>query len=246
MPPEDLDSTRRQLEKWRINPPVDSALTDQVLQRMRQSTAASPPRSTFGDWLNQFWQRPLYAGGLALLSISVGGVLAVLTNPFGNSSIDPELPAGYRLVIDPLYRLDQANQPAEASWQFSVGAVNESLSWLREELDLTSEQYVKLESLHQEFGPTFASIFQDLQLRESEVQNFEIMRRESELIDFLQVYRVRNDYRQLQQRASSSTAELVERVSQLVNTKQRQRYFELLKIGPRQSTRLNDSGTTRV
>ncbi|MBT5902213.1 MAG: hypothetical protein HOH58_08915 [Opitutaceae bacterium] len=235
MASDDFDPTQRRLCQWRVDPPCDPNLTDKVLQRIRVETRPAPRQSPLLIWLKETWQRPVYVGALALVLILTGVLISTITHQFRGSPDNVVPTEDYRFAIDPLYRLTESGESFITGAQPAPDTVGDSLEWLRTELGLTDHQFQKLASLHEEFTPTFASIFHDLQQQKSAVEQFETMRRESELIDFIQVYRVTTDYRHLQDRASTSTAELVARVTQLVDAKQRSHYLELLKIAPEQS-----------
>lgn len=246
MSSDDSESTRRRLSHWRVDPPSDPNLTDKVLRRIRSESRSSPRQSTLVFWLKERWQNPVYVGAIASLLILTGVLLSTATNHFSGSPNHGIPTEEYRFAIDPLYRLTESVDPFAPGGQLDADVVEESLEWLRSELGLTDHQFQKLTSLHEEFTPIFASVFSDLQQQRAEVAQFETMRKESEVIDFIQVYRVTTDYRDLQERATTSTADLVERVSQLVDAKQRSRYLELLKIAPEQSTHVDEVAPRHV
>lgn len=246
MPSDDFETTRQRLSRWRVDPPTDPQLADKVLQRMRNESSALPRRSPLVTWFIERWQHPVYAGAIALVLIFTGVLLSLFTIQFRESPKNVVPPEEYRFAIDPLYRLTESADPLATGGRLDESTVEESIEWLRNELGLTDDQFRKLASLHEEFTPTFAHIFHDLQLQRAQVAQFEAMRRESELIDFIQVYRVTKSYRHLQDRASTSTAELVARVSQLVDPKQRSRYLELLKIKPEPSTNSDEAAPPHV
>lgn len=246
MPSDDLEPTRRRLSQWRIDPPSDPDLAAKVLQRIRNESSAPPRRSPLITWFIERWQHPVYAGAIAVVLILSGVLLSLLIDQFRGSPLNSVPTEEYRFAIDPLYRLTEAVDPLATGGQLDESTVEESIEWLRNELGLTDDQFRKLASLHEEFTPTFAHIFQDLQRQRAEVEQFEAMRRKSELIDFIQVYQVTKNYRHLQDRASTSTAELVDRVSQLVDAKQRSRYLELLNIAPEQSMNLDEAAPRHV
>ncbi len=242
MSSDDLEPTRRRLSQWRVDAPTDTDLAGKVLRRIRNESA--PPatdRLPLTTWLQSLWRQPVYAGAIALFLILTGVMISNVILQFRGQSESVAPTDGYRIAIDPLYRLTESLDALAMGRPSSDVAVGESLEWLRSELGLADQQFHKLASLHEEFSPTFANIFRDLQQQKAEVEHFEAMRQERELIDFIQVYRVTTNYRDLQYRSSTSTAELVARVSQLVDAKQRSRYLELLSIAPEQSTNVDEA-----
>ncbi|MDB4385281.1 hypothetical protein N9023_03910 [Opitutaceae bacterium] len=246
MQPEDLESTRRQLSSWQVEPPRDPELRDKVLRQIRSAQASPPEAPSFSTWVQQLWRHPLYAGGLAVLLIMVGMTATFLSHAPDANPEHLNTPTEYRLAIDPLYRLSEAAAMTDRNASLTTDSMDDSLRWLQQELGLTREQYGKLEVLHREFSPTFSSLLTGLQSRLDEVHHLEVMRRQSETIDFMHVYRVNEDYRDLQAQSTSSTAELVARVSEVVTPEQNQRYRELLQLKIEQASPSDDRDSPQV
>lgn len=224
-PPEDPHNL---LEKWEIKPPPDIHLADRVINQIRTSPAASPAEPPLSSWLAWLVKRPVYVGGFAAVFLVTGGLIALMAVLMLRESNPTASPVEYRLVIDPVYRLTQSAELSPPRDLADADAMIEALNWLKKELRLDGDQFSKLVSLHGNFEATFAGQFQDLQASEALMNDFDQLRFQSELIDFIEVYRTLENFKKQRVRASETTADLVHQVSEIVTSEQRGRYLELL------------------
>ncbi len=234
---DDSNDVHRRLDAWTFEPRPDPLLADRVIaegerrQRHDQTTSPSPDSPLLG-WLTRLLQQPGFAGAFAVLFLLLGGVGTLLLLNLVSDHENPARSVEYRLVIDPLYRLNPPAEVTSVQHQIDAGSVDGSLHWLRRELGLDQAQFDRLRALHREYDLVFARLFEDLRTTEDRVQDFEALRRQRELVDFMEVFRVLETFRQLEAESSRSTSEYVSRVSRIVSAEQRHRLLELLESTP--------------
>ena len=232
MPPPSSFDPRQRLDQWQVDPPPDVELADQVLRRIRESELDELDKPSLLSWLIGLMQRPAYTGGFAAVFLIVGGVIALMAVYVLRSTGSGVAPVEYRLVIDPVYRLAQAEENIGDRASESHEIMSASLHWLKKELQLNEEQFTKLASLHGSYEATLTGQFAGLRASEAMMQDFDQLRFQSELIDFIEVYHAQENFRRQREQATETTADLVRQVSQIVTSEQRGRYLQLLQDLP--------------
>lgn len=231
----DNDKLRRALDRWDSGFRADPHLLFKVraeAERRREEELAWEDERPFFGWLKSALARPAFAGGFACLFVLVGvGVSQLFLNGFSRTS--DELTLTYRLSIDPLYRLQAVAGVDEIRGQASVPGAQApvllaGLGWLQGQLDLSPPQYDQISALHGDYKSAFDTLFVRLLESHHDYQEFDRMRMSNDVIDYFKVYELLQTQKQLSEESTRLTAELLEKVGEVIEPGQRARYRKLL------------------
>lgn len=115
----------------------------------------------------------------------------------------------------------------------SIENLEAQLAWMRTELQLSDEQFGRIQRLHQASHPRLQEIAAQLSHLQVEFAEFERTRQSGERVDFLEFARFVETQRSLNQARLASTKELVLASAEVMTPTQRARYLDwVAPIGP--------------
>lgn len=225
------------MDRWESKFSADSGLLFKVMAEgaRREREASSDEPGSLIEWLRGTLARPAFAAGFAVLFIFVGaGVSQFFHQGLGRNAED--LTLTYRLSIDPLYRMKAVAgiedlksgvaEDAQLSKEQATVLLT-SLGWLQGELGLTEPQYDKISALHSDYGSEFDKLFAELMQSHQAYREIDRKRMSNDVVDYFELYELLQRQKQLSEESSRLTAELMERVSEVINPEQRERYRKL-------------------
>jgi len=114
--------------------------------------------------------------------------------------------------------------------QAPVGAdsLDTQLAWMKSELNLTDEQYLRIKELHQASSPRLRALAAQVGELQKEFSAFEELRRTRDRVDFLDFARFVDARRHVNRECLDSTRELVLASAEVMTPQQRQRYLRLI------------------
>ncbi len=102
------------------------------------------------------------------------------------------------------------------------------LDWMRRELQLTPAQYATIRAIHESSTANLISLSAQVAHMRRELAEFERVRSTVGEIDFLEFAQFVEQRRAVDHQSRAATAELVARISDVMNVEQRSRYLALL------------------
>ncbi|MDQ8204540.1 hypothetical protein [Pelagicoccus sp. SDUM812003] len=230
----DLDEV---MDRWDADFRSDSNLAFRVVAEGARRQRAQGATDSLIDWLKTALERPGLAAAFAILFILVGVGIGQFLQLRARST-EEDLTLTYRLTIDPLYRLkavagvddlnssDALKSPRLTEEQANV--LLSSLGWLQGELGLSEPQYEKISALHSDYEREFDALFVELIQSHQAYQEIDSKRLANDVIDYFELYQLLQEQRRLSEESSRLTSELMQKVSQIIEPAQRERYRKLL------------------
>jgi len=105
-----------------------------------------------------------------------------------------------------------------------------ALAWLRQDLQLSDEQFARLKSIHESSGPQLQELAVEAERMRAEFAAFERRRQTDGEIDFLAFARFVDEQRALDRVCSESTRRLIAAAMDVMTPTQRARYLD--RFGP--------------
>ena len=102
------------------------------------------------------------------------------------------------------------------------------LSWMKEELDLSEEQFALIKDLHEASSPRLRALAADVARMQSEFAAFENTRRTSDRVDFIEFAQFVETRRNINRQCLESTRQLVMASAGVMNPAQREQYLGLV------------------
>jgi hypothetical protein len=102
------------------------------------------------------------------------------------------------------------------------------LAWMRTELQLNDAQFARIKEIHQASGPHLRAIAAQLAGLQAEFRAFELSRRTTDQVDFLEFARYVELRRHVNSESQDSTHRLVLAAAGVMTPEQRQRYIRLV------------------
>ena len=211
------------LQAWKVSLDPDPGLGSKVLQRARESAS----RDAFFSPLRS---RMRFISHVAVAAAILLGVFFV-SQWMERARIRNEL--GYTMLIDPVYRVQALDGIAgRPSVDTGRDRFIERLAWMQDRLDLSSDQFLQLVQLHQDYADRFDRIYEELLLVQREYGEFEQLRQDSDQIDFIALYDVLTERNDLEDNAHSLSSELISRALSILNPVQRKAYLSVVQRIP--------------
>ncbi len=108
------------------------------------------------------------------------------------------------------------------------GDLSCQLSWMREDLSLTDEQFARVVELHARSSSHLRQLALDIARMDSEFAAFEQTRRSEGRVDFLEFARFVAERREIEAAADHSARTLIEATADVMSPHQRSRYLALV------------------
>lgn len=105
-----------------------------------------------------------------------------------------------------------------------------ALAWLRQDLQLTDEQFARLKTIHESSSPQLHELAAEAERMRAEFAAFERRRRTDGEIDFLAFARYVDEQRAFDRICSESTRRLIAAATDVMTPAQRARYLD--RFGP--------------
>lgn len=102
------------------------------------------------------------------------------------------------------------------------------LAWIKDELRLSDAQYAHIRELHEESGPRMRALAMQLAQMQQELTAFEMTRRASDRVDFIEFARFVEARRNVDRECLESTRELVRAAASAMTPRQREHYFGIV------------------
>lgn len=224
--PEDK-SLDKLLEEWNPNFHPDESLQERIAVRIQ---AAETQKKVSGEQrrIIQLFSNAKFAGIAAAVLVLLG---VFLGNRFSGAKelSHSELATIYRSSIDPVYRLmnDNAFDPSDPRQ-------TKTIAWLESELRLSNPQISEFEALHRSYNNVFNSIHAELRSLKNGYDEFENIRRSTDLIDFIALYDLLEKQRSIRMESLEETNSLIQRTLEILDSEQ-QKVFDNLVNAPQTS-----------
>ena len=201
----------KMLSKWEVSAPDDCGIHQNVLRRIRVSEAErrnSPP--AFG--------RIMAFAGITVACLSLCTALLFYREISNRQNI-----RNYFLTIDPV-----AHAAERLPYSNDVSVVN-MLAWMQDRFDLSREQFSELVALHESYSDRFEDLYVTLLNAEDRFSNFETSRISGDTIDFMALYDLLMERKELRANAENTSRDLIRDVLDVLTPEQRREYISLLK-----------------
>ncbi|MDQ8202267.1 hypothetical protein [Pelagicoccus sp. SDUM812003] len=110
----------------------------------------------------------------------------------------------------------------------SIVADSCEMEWLRDELDLSEEQYARVTRLHSDREKQIRALSKKVRELELILAEFEAERVREGYVDFLEIQNYLEAKRKLDEACEKSTNDLIASVVDVMNVEQRKRYFSIV------------------
>jgi hypothetical protein len=107
------------------------------------------------------------------------------------------------------------------------------LAWIKTDLQLTSDQYARIKTIHQQSHPHLLNLASSVARMRDEFAAFDRQRKTTGEIDFLEFARFVDERRRIDRDCLLSTRQLVDASADLLTPGQRERYLTLLPLAVR-------------
>ena len=109
-----------------------------------------------------------------------------------------------------------------------LDSLDGQLSWMRQELNLTDEQYARIRELHEASSPRLRALAADVARMQAEFAAFENTRRTSDRVDFIEFAQFVETRRNINLQCLESTRQLVLASAGVMTPEQRLHYLGLV------------------
>lgn len=110
----------------------------------------------------------------------------------------------------------------------SVVALDCEMEWLREELDLSEEQFASVTRVHSESGKQIKALSRKVRELELMLAELEAERVREGYVDFLEIRSYMEVKQKLDEACAKSTSDLIASVGNLMDMDQRKRYYSIV------------------
>jgi hypothetical protein len=219
MDKQNRDPLENRLSEWKVDLPTDPQLGNHVLNRIAAARTRRAPAAIIPVLK---WSTGL-AAALAFLAV------IFINDRDAREELLADNAGTYQLMIDPVSRAHTAKAPATG---LNGDSLIDQLAWMQDRLDLSQEQFLELVDLHNRYAGQFETLYTELVRLESRYEEFEQLRVNNEMIDFLALYEVLSERKEKEGSAMALSRELVARVSAILRADQRGNYLSLIKFRP--------------
>lgn len=221
-----FEPLNRQLDAWKVEPPLDPDLKAQVMQRIaweERSRRSGDAQRLFGS----NWPLILMGGVAACVLLLIGSFAGMQWAK--NSSLQEVgiQQQAYLQLIDPVARLQDSSADLQSSEVERPNLVS-MLSWMQGQLNLSKDQFVELVELHQQYELQFEELYRNLLEVRRSYDGFESLRANNQMIDFVALYDLLERRRALESDAHQTSGALVKAILQILDSKQGQNYLAVL------------------
>lgn len=109
-----------------------------------------------------------------------------------------------------------------------LDSLDGQLAWMKEELNLSEEQFSRIKELHEESSPRLRALAADVARMQAEFAAFENTRRTSDRVDFIEFAQFVETRRNINRQCQESTRQLVLASAGLMTPQQRTHYLGLV------------------
>jgi hypothetical protein len=111
---------------------------------------------------------------------------------------------------------------------YPVGSLDGELAWMKTELQLSDAQFARIKELHEESSPRLRALAIQVAQMQQEFAAFEHSRRTSDRVDFIEFAQFVETRRAINRECMESTRRLVLASAGVMNSRQRERYLDLV------------------
>jgi hypothetical protein len=111
---------------------------------------------------------------------------------------------------------------------YDPGTLEGQLAWMKSELHLSNEQFLRIRELHEASSPRLRSLASQVAQMQSEFAAFENTRRNSDKVDFIEFAQFVEDRRNISRECLASTRSLVLAAAGEMTPAQRRQYFGIV------------------
>lgn len=209
------DLIRQRLRQWEPVLEEDPGLAAHVLNRI----GAGGPRDALARSLLRWrWLAAGLGAAAALLLVWLAGSYQA------NRELRQD--RAYLSLIDPVFRSQSEALPAGA--EAGNLSLIDQLAWLQDRLDLSRDQFLELVNMHQRYAGQMDTLYRQLIELDGMYAAFEASRLRDEPIDFISLYDVLVERREVVSDSRAIREELVSMVESILNPAQRVAYMALL------------------
>lgn len=109
-----------------------------------------------------------------------------------------------------------------------LDSLDGQLAWMKQELNLSEEQFSRIKELHEESSPRLRALAADVARMQAEFAAFENTRRTSDRVDFIEFAQFVETRRNINRQCQESTRQLVLASAGLMTPQQRTHYLGLV------------------
>lgn len=109
-----------------------------------------------------------------------------------------------------------------------LDSLDGQLAWMKEELNLSEEQFARIKNLHEESSPRLRALAADVARMQAEFAAFENTRRTSDHVDFIEFAQFVETRRNINRQCQESTRQLVLASAGVMTPTQRSHYLGLV------------------
>ena len=109
-----------------------------------------------------------------------------------------------------------------------LDSLDGQLTWMKEELNLSDEQFARIKDLHEESSPRLRALAADVARMQAEFAAFENTRRTADRVDFIEFAQFVETRRNINRQCQESTRQLVLASAGLMTPQQRSHYLGLV------------------
>lgn len=109
-----------------------------------------------------------------------------------------------------------------------LDSLDGQLAWMKDELNLSEEQFSRIKELHEESSPRLRALAADVARMQAEFAAFENTRRTSDRVDFIEFAQFVETRRNINRQCQESTRQLVLASAGLMTPQQRTHYLGLV------------------
>ena len=109
-----------------------------------------------------------------------------------------------------------------------LDSLDGQLTWMKEELNLSEEQFAQIKDLHEQSSPRLRALAADVARMQTEFAAFENTRRTSDRVDFIEFAQFVETRRNINRQCQESTRQLVLASAGLMTPQQRSHYLGLV------------------
>jgi len=215
MAEKESDPLEKHLSKWKVSFERDPLLSTHVLNRI----SSDKHSGLFANRLSVF----RWAGGIAAMAALIVGAL-IINQQFKDRGSYVE--SSYLQMIDPVFRI---HAESRNELQGTGGSLIQRLAWMQDKLELSQDQFMDLVELHTSYAHRFDELYEELVRLEDRYEEFEELRKQNEMIDFIALYEVLTERKEMEQNSGALSSEFVAKVASHLRPDQRISYLSLVK-----------------
>ncbi len=207
------ENLKNELQHWQVHLERDPLTTQHVLNRIASGRGSDQRRQR--PFQTTRW---LIGAGIAAMLAFAAVYITGQRNEIHQIQDNQ-----YQVIIDPVTRANLHRDNLQND------QLLEQLAWMQNRLNLSQTQFLQLVDLHRNYSETFDALYDQLVSLEAEYEQFEFLRKNNEMVDFIALYEVLNTRKQTEDKAHKASRELISRVSSILNPSQKTAYLSLIK-----------------